>query len=307
MSAPPVPTDVAAPLLFGVLWNWTLYGVLVVQIYVYSYNFSEDRKSLKILVYAIFLFETLQTALSGADLYYWFVSGFGNLDHLRDPYVSAFDNPIMGSIITGTVQFFFAYRVWVLSDKKAWWYCVVIVVFSAINTVSAFAGGIYSHITRKFINPQRLRIIALACGVGSSATDCLIVAAMLFYLARPRNAEIGPFSNHAVVKILRLTVETNILTATCGIIAVLMVIIFPDEIYYTCPTAILGKLYSNTLLVSLNNRISIRAAKSGRGTLPAPVTSRPFKASSSEEPSSIVNVELGDFPYPFEGRKGEKG
>lgn len=82
------------------------------------------------------------------------------MDHLQDPYMSAFDNPIMGSIIIGTVQIFFAYRVWVLSDRKALWYSVIIVVVSqsyiantsqssfhsqcsAINTVSAFAGGVY--------------------------------------------------------------------------------------------------------------------------------------------------------------------
>ncbi|KAF8486808.1 hypothetical protein DFH94DRAFT_700772 [Russula ochroleuca] len=94
MSAPPVPSNVAeiaAPLLFGILWNWTLFGVLVVQLYVYSYNFPEDRKLLKLLVYGIFLLETLQTALTGADLYYWFASGFGNMDHLLDPYASVFD------------------------------------------------------------------------------------------------------------------------------------------------------------------------------------------------------------------------
>ena len=114
----------------------------------YSYNFTEDRKFLKILgmqffansqlffdpsvVYAIFLFESLQTALSGADVYYWFVSGFGKVDHLRDPYMSAIDNPIMGTIVTGTVQLFFAYRVWVLSDRRAMWYFVIIVVVSQL-------------------------------------------------------------------------------------------------------------------------------------------------------------------------------
>lgn len=304
---PPDVVEIAAPLLFGVLWNWTLYGVLVVQIYVYSYNFPKDRKLLKILVYAIFLFETLQTALSGADLYYWFVSGFGKVDRLRDPYASAFDRPIMGSIIMGTVQFFFAYRVWVLSDCRAWWYCVIIVVCSAINNVTSFAAGVYSHIIRKFINAQKSRIVALACGAGSTATDFLIVAAMLYYLARPRNAEFGPLSNHALAKILLLTVETNILNATCGIISMLMVIIFPDKRYYTCSTAILGKLYSNTLLVSLNNRISIREVTYTRGTLPTPATSQTFKAPSSNEPSSIVNVELENVPYPSEGRKGERG
>ena len=54
------------------------------------------------------------------------------MDHLQDPYISAIDNPIMGSIVTGTVQFFFAYRVWVLSDRRALWYCVIIVVVSQL-------------------------------------------------------------------------------------------------------------------------------------------------------------------------------
>ncbi len=86
------------------------------------------------VVYAVFLFETLQTALSGADVYYWFVSGFGKVDHLQDPHTSAIDIPIMGFTVTGTVQFFFAYRVWVLSDRRAWWYCVIIVVVSQLYT-----------------------------------------------------------------------------------------------------------------------------------------------------------------------------
>ncbi|KAI0252236.1 hypothetical protein BJV78DRAFT_1124851, partial [Lactifluus subvellereus] len=116
--------------LLGVVWNWMLYGVLIVQLYVYMYNFQGDRKLLKLLVYAIFILETLQTALTGVDLYYWFISGFGNIDHLVDPHLSAFDVPIIESIVSLTVQLFFAYRVWILSEKKSWWICMVICVVS---------------------------------------------------------------------------------------------------------------------------------------------------------------------------------
>jgi hypothetical protein len=77
-------------------------------------------------VYSVFLLETLQTALSGADLYYWFASGFGNMNHLAAPYASAFDTPIMGSVVTLCVQFFFIYRIWVLGKKEAWWICILI-------------------------------------------------------------------------------------------------------------------------------------------------------------------------------------
>jgi hypothetical protein len=115
---------------------------------VYTYNFTGDRKLLKLLgtqslhrlhdllndhwykVYTIFLLETIQTAFTGADLYYWFVSGFGNINHLQSPYLSSFDVPIIGSVVSLAVQFFFAYRVWVLSDKKSSWLCVIICIVS---------------------------------------------------------------------------------------------------------------------------------------------------------------------------------
>jgi len=54
------------------------------------------------------------------------------VDHLRDPYAASFDVPIIGSIVSGIVQFFFVYRVWVLSNRKAWWYCVLIAVVSRL-------------------------------------------------------------------------------------------------------------------------------------------------------------------------------
>ena len=78
------------------------------------------------IVYSIFFLETLQTALSGADLYYWFAAGFGNMEHLATPYASSFDVPIMGSVVSLTVQFFFVYRIWVLSKKRWLGLCVII-------------------------------------------------------------------------------------------------------------------------------------------------------------------------------------
>ncbi|KAF8486811.1 hypothetical protein DFH94DRAFT_841285 [Russula ochroleuca] len=302
MSAPPVPSNVAeiishrgpadtffsaASLLFGVLWNWTLYGVLLVQ-----------------LLYGIFFLETLQTALTGADLYYWFASGFGNMDHLIDPYASAFDVPIIGSIVSGAVQYFFVYRVWVLSEKKSWWLCVIISIFSGLDTIAAFAGGIYAHISGRFISGRSLKIIVLTWLAGNTVTDLLIATAMLFYLTRRRNTEFGQFSyfsNHALVRIVRLTVETNVLTTTNSAIALLVVFIFPNKFYYTCPTYILGKLYSNTLLLSLNNRISIREESSTRGTLP---TSGTLTAPTFKIPeSSIMAADLEMSPQAFKERK----
>ena len=104
---------------------------------VYNYNFPEDGRRVKLLgmqnsypllslstpnspyiVYTVFLLETVQTVLTGADVYYWFGSGYGDLNRLTSPFASAIDVPIMESILSATVQFFYAYRVWILSNKS---------------------------------------------------------------------------------------------------------------------------------------------------------------------------------------------
>ena len=111
---------------------------------VYSYNFPDDGRRLKLLgmrnshpllslstdnsshiVYTVFLLETVQTALTGADVYYWFASGYGDLNRLAIPFASAIDVPIMESIVSAMVQFFYAYRVWILSNKS-WPICSLI-------------------------------------------------------------------------------------------------------------------------------------------------------------------------------------
>lgn len=279
MSAPPNVANIAAPLLLGTVWNWTLYGVLVVQTYVYSYNFPDDRRPLKLLVYAVFLLETLQTALSGSDLYHWFVSGFGNMDLLSSPHLSAIDVPVIGSLVSLVVQLFFVYRIWVLSGKSSWLLCLLICLVSTFDAIASFAGGVYAHVRGRFVTGRVLKIIALTWLGGNTLTDLLITGSMLYYLGRPRVGD-SHFSKYALAKIVRLTIETNIMTTTVGIVSLLMVSIYPDENWYTCPTAILGKLYSNTLLVSLNNRICIREAPTreagvSSGAVTVPVVSYP--------------------------------
>jgi len=81
-------------------------------------------------VYTVFVLETVQTALSGADMYYWFASGYGDMKHLASPFASTFDIPLIESLVSGMVQFFYAYRVWMLSNKQSRWFCLLICLVS---------------------------------------------------------------------------------------------------------------------------------------------------------------------------------
>ncbi|KAH9064354.1 hypothetical protein EDB87DRAFT_1829310 [Lactarius vividus] len=283
-------SEIAAPMLLGALWNWTLYGVLVVQTYIYSYNFPRDRTLLKLLVYSVFLVETVQTALTGSDLYYWFASGFGDVVHLN-AHLFEIDVPIIGSILSLAVQLFFVYRIWVLSERSSWFLCLLICFCSTVAAVVACYRGIYMYFDTEFPNPGVAEIPVLIWMTGNTLADLLIACSIFFYLGRRRKEGDGQFSDHALSKIVRLTIETNVLTSTVGIVSLLMIAVFPDKRYFACPLAVLGKLYSNTLLVSLNNRISIRE---GRGAVVrSPPFTLPLAANSQPQPGSeIVHVEF---------------
>ena len=82
----------------------------------------------------------MQTVLGGADVYYWFGSGYGDVTRLASPFASTFDIPIIESMVSVMVQCFYAYRVWVLSNKKSWWFCLLICLVGLsqgfLNTLS---------------------------------------------------------------------------------------------------------------------------------------------------------------------------
>ncbi|KAH9070987.1 hypothetical protein EDB83DRAFT_2261859 [Lactarius deliciosus] len=252
-TAPPEVTEVAAPLLFGCLFNWTLYGVLCVQIYVYSYNFPKDPRSVKFLAYFVFVLETAQTALTGADIYYWFVTGFGNVDRLGNSHFTPINDPIMTAVSSFIVQGYFCYRIWVLMNRWSWISWII-----AVNAVIQAAAEIWLSITSLMAKKYVVSKTGIYLwSIPSAIADILIAVAMTLLLRRASSK----FSNFVLIRVMRLTVETNTLTASAAVTTLVLYVTFPNELYYIYTADILGKLYSNTLLVSLNNRIYFREHK----------------------------------------------
>ncbi|KAH8998236.1 hypothetical protein EDB86DRAFT_823157 [Lactarius hatsudake] len=204
-STSPDIKRLASPLLFGSLFNWALYGVFCVQIYVYSYNFPKDRRPVKFLAYFVFLLETVQTALTGADAYYWFVDGIGNVEHLGNSHFAAIDNPIITAVISLVVQGYFCHRIWVLSRRSSW-ICWVIAVSAVTQSVGALWSGIEAAMVEKYAITKAGVYLWL---ISSALADILIAVAMTLLLRRTSSK----FCNFVSVRVIRLTIETNALTA----------------------------------------------------------------------------------------------
>jgi hypothetical protein len=77
------------------------------------------------LVHAVFIIETVQTLLTGADSSYWFISGFGNLERLQRAFLAPVDRSILNLFVSIAVRSFFCYRIWDIKKSLFWWCCVI--------------------------------------------------------------------------------------------------------------------------------------------------------------------------------------
>jgi len=131
------------------------------------------------------------------------------------------------------VQFFFVYRIWVLSNKRSWWLCILILLCSIISVIGAFAGGISTQVHKGFLTGRILKVVALTWLIGNTISDLLITSAMIFYLSkRSTREDFG--TRHALVSIVRLAVETNIVTSTVSVVSLLMVSLYPVSSLALC-------------------------------------------------------------------------
>jgi len=170
------------------------------------------------------------------------------------PWFSHIDIPILSGLIALIVQMFLCSRIWIL-NKRLWWLCIVISFFSLAQAAGAFWAGFKDLSTLKsggVIKPS------IYLWFGSSVlTDVLIAVAMVYLLIQRRDNK-NQFSSYVLPRVVRLIVETNVLTTTVAIVTFTLFVAFPNKYYFLVPDTVIGKLYSNTLLVTLNNRIYFR-------------------------------------------------
>ncbi|KAJ7137311.1 hypothetical protein C8R46DRAFT_613976 [Mycena filopes] len=252
---PPIPSNVAlitGPTMLGICLNWGFAGIVVAQVYFYYSNFPGDRKSIKALIYGLAMLDIIQTGLVTADAFHWFVHGFGNMDQLNDTFLNSWDVPLIDSVISLIVQIFYCWRIYVLRSSVIFPALIVLVSVAqcaagVVTAVKAHQLGKLSLISTEVIE----QTIWLA---GSAVADVAIAVVLCWTLLRARQK--ATQTTHGVInRIVRLTVETNALTAGVAVLALILFLAVPHHSTLVVPpTAIIGKLYTNCLIAVLNNR-----------------------------------------------------
>ncbi|KAL0566771.1 hypothetical protein V5O48_015234 [Marasmius crinis-equi] len=253
---PPVPPDIAkltGPIFLGMVFNWGLLGVLTVQTYIYYLGFPNDRRIPKIIVAGVYIVELVQTILMTKDGFEYFGSGWGNLIAFDNVGILWLSVPVLTGVLSSVVQFFYAWRIWIIGRS------IYVPIVIGILSLAQLGGGIGTGVNAVRIhfwtklNAQNQAATTVWLG-GTAACDTLVTLTMFYLLSKSKSDFRS--TNALLVKFIRLTVETGLVTTTFALLDLIFFLVSKEN-YHLTPSIALSKLYSNSLMVLLNARIRI--------------------------------------------------
>ncbi|PBK61334.1 hypothetical protein ARMSODRAFT_965122 [Armillaria solidipes] len=260
----PVPAgypieQLSGPQIVGYLLHWGLFGTLSVQLYLYYLAFPNDRQFIKYLVYGIYIVEFVQTMLLTHDAFAMFGYGFGDLDALTDIHLYWLIVPIMSAVTACVGHVFYAYRIFILSKSRS--VPAFVICICSISTVAAIITGVYCFQAGN-ITKLNNRKVSIAVGIwrgGSALCDIIIAICMTYYLMRSKTG--FRQTQIMVTKLIRLTIESGLVTAIGALLNLILFFAFRDQIYYSTLALVMPKLYANSVYMVLNSRIRIMGGR----------------------------------------------
>lgn len=248
----------------GTLINCFLYGVTTVQVYIYYSNTQRkpDRLRVRLLVPFVWILETIQTTFMCAYIYRLSVTYYGDRSVIGDGHWTLNSSSLFDGIIGGLVQSFFAHRIYVLSKKWLLTYVIWFFSFlSVVGSVSIMILGQISYIAKFDAQYAWLVTTELSFFL---FIDFANTAGLCAYL---RVARTGHSRTDGMLnKLFLWTIETGIFTSLAALLMLILSLALPTTTLWIGITTFHCKLYSNSLMASLNARDSLRNAASKHGS-----------------------------------------
>ncbi|KAJ3531231.1 hypothetical protein NM688_g7603 [Phlebia brevispora] len=229
-------------------------------------NIFLDKPWMKLMVGMLLIADTVNCVF---DM--WWIYDI-LINHFMDPMALTTGNwvfatdPAMVGIIASMSQLFFAWRVKVLTNNV---WVVALIIFSAFGSgLGGIGTAIAIHFVPEFVDFQKFKVVVIIWLISAAVCDSAIAASLTWHLRKHKTGFQG--TDDVLNKIIRLTVQNGLVTALCAIIDLIAFLATPTGLHlaFNFP---LAKLYTNSLMSSLNSRAGWRfqstesAEKASRG------------------------------------------
>ncbi|KAH9944245.1 uncharacterized protein BXZ73DRAFT_96737 [Epithele typhae] len=242
----------------GSLASMGLLGATTLQVWYYYNNFPEDRLWMKLMVFCVWIVEFIRSTFTAHAVYNYLVLNWGNVLGLSEIVWSLSSIIIMTNIGELFGHFYFAWRIYKISTGAVRYVLTSLVV---VLTLWNFGMG-----TATFVNLLQAKnltdyaagaqsVLAPFALVTAISTDVAIAGSLVFLLNRTRTG----FSrtNRLLNTLIFYAIQVGAITVIADV-AVINQYIDKLQFMYIGVYAVVGNLYANSLLASLNARASLK-------------------------------------------------
>ncbi|KAG2143708.1 hypothetical protein DEU56DRAFT_938788 [Suillus clintonianus] len=260
-----------------------LYGITTLQTYLYYVYYPSDTSSLKLLVALIWVMDTLHVSLMCHALYYYLVTSFGDPANLGIGVWSLFtslglnatvhgrpranilcfsnmpSHPVQDSMVADML-----YRKLKLSGSYGGLALSGVLSFQDVvrhctlrNTAFGLETVILMFIKKEFSALSEITLYAATpFAITAVLSDVFIAAALCVLLHGNRSPIIE--TNALVNTLIIYAINRCLLTSVVAVAEVIAFSISPGSLWFIAIDFVIGKLYANSLLASLNSRSALR-------------------------------------------------
>ncbi|KAI9443471.1 hypothetical protein H4582DRAFT_2096011 [Lactarius indigo] len=263
---------------FGLLVSTTLFGLTVVQAWIYYWRcWNKDRKTLKFFIGFLLVTEAFHTILCAYAIYWYLILNFGNVENLQYN-MWALTLQTMISAIPGTaVQLYYARRIYLISRNI--FFPIVIAVLLLGGHCLGYYVTAKEFVEKRFSAVHNLYWWACVGMIAAVLVDILVAAVMCWSLYRKKTGFAR--TDSMIMTLMAYTINSGLLTSLLGTamtvsvrifrlnLCLLRFFLFYDQ-FVVAPSSmipvsflwIMGKCYLNSLLAMLNSRDHVREQSS---------------------------------------------
>ncbi|KAJ6581500.1 hypothetical protein B0H19DRAFT_1115533 [Mycena capillaripes] len=244
-------------LFIAVIVSSTLYGTGILQFWMYIRKYhSQDPIIVKSLVIAVLICDTCQQALLCHAVYKYLVASIADPTILPTVVNTLMVELFFSCAIATLVQQFYCWRIYKIGKSiilalavslVSWTSCVTLLIYSSKAVRLSLFGEVIS-----------LQKLSIAANTLSAAADITISVVLVILL---HTAKTGfKRSTDLINRLMVFTFNTGLPTSVCALVATICVAAFPSTFLYIFFFLMLGRFYTNSILVTLNSREYIKSS-----------------------------------------------
>jgi hypothetical protein len=155
------------------------------------------------------------------------VAGWRRQEELSKPFTASIDCPLLDGVTALAVQSYFCWRIYILSGVK--WWPLLLLLFTLLQGSLAIASGIKAALINDLRRvPTEDGLLTSAWLIACVVADTLIAISTVWLLLRRRDKGTKIAQSTVLIsKIVKLTIETNAVTAAVAILSLVLFVGFP--------------------------------------------------------------------------------